>query len=440
MTTRPAAVRTASTASTAPRILLADADAFFVAVARLVDPDGAGKATLLIVGGSARSRGVVCSASYETRAFGVRSAMPVAQALRLCPRALCVPVPRAACAEQSRRIRQVLQRFTPLVEGASIDEWYLDLTGTEELYRHEALERTAQRIRHAVRAETGLSVSLGGGTNKLIAKLAVERAKPRPGNQASGVHVVPSGSEAEFLLGFELADIPLIGRTFQARLQRKGLRTVQQVTEQDLATLERWFGKREGHWLYQRVRGLDQGRVTPREQARRISREHTFPVDIGDDVVLERELLRLVARAAADLRAEGMTARTITVKLRDGDFTTRQASRTLDEPVVADRVILGSARELLRRLRSARRAKARLLGVALSSLESSEAATQLSLFEGVPRLETDRDRAISQAVDRLRTKFGERIIGPAVRDRGQPDAGAGPRSTGRRNTRHARGD
>ncbi|MGH7632908.1 MAG: DNA polymerase Y family protein, partial [Gemmatimonadaceae bacterium] len=283
MTTRRATVPTVPTVPTAPRILLADADAFFVAVARLVDPDGAGKATLLIVGGSASSRGVVCSASYETRAFGVRSAMPVAQALRLCPRALCVPVPRAACAEQSRRIRQVLQRFTPLVEGASIDEWYLDFTGTEELYRHEALERTAHRIRHAVRAETGLSVSLGGGTNKLIAKLAVERAKPRPGNQASGVHVVPAGSEAEFLLGFELADIPLIGRTFQARLHRQGLRTVQQVTEQDLATLEQWFGTREGQWLYQRVRGLDQGRVTPREQTRRISRENTFPVDIGDD-------------------------------------------------------------------------------------------------------------------------------------------------------------
>src|SRR5688500_12717559 len=119
------------------RILLADADAFFVAVARMVDPDGAGKAPLLIVGGSAESRGVVCSASYETRRYGVRSAMPISRALRLCPQAMCVPVPRRACSQKSREIRAVLERFAPVVEGASIDEWYLDLGGTERLYHDE---------------------------------------------------------------------------------------------------------------------------------------------------------------------------------------------------------------------------------------------------------------------------------------------------------------
>ena len=153
-----------------PRILLADADAFFVAVARSVDPDGAGKSALLIVGGRPGSRGVVCSASYETRAFGVRSAMSIAQALRLCPDAMCVPVPRQACSDASRAIRRVLERFTPVVEGASIDEWYLDLGGTEALYHHEPLETTARRMRDAVKAETGLSLSVGGGSNKLIAK------------------------------------------------------------------------------------------------------------------------------------------------------------------------------------------------------------------------------------------------------------------------------
>src|SRR5690242_18578584 len=129
---------------TARRILLADADAFFVSVARLVDPEGAGKTPLLIVGGSASGRGVVCSASYETRAFGVRSAMPMARALRLCPDAMCVPVPHE-CSAKSREIREVLERWTPIVEGASVDEWYLDMTGTEQLYKGEALERTAHR-------------------------------------------------------------------------------------------------------------------------------------------------------------------------------------------------------------------------------------------------------------------------------------------------------
>src|SRR5205807_4681355 len=157
------------------RILLADADAFYVAVARAVDPDGAGKAPLLIVGGSRESRGVVCSASYETRKFGVRSAMPIARALRLCPDAVCVPVPFKACVQKSAEIRELLHQFSPVVEGASIDEWYIDLTGTEGVYRHEPLATTAQRIRSALREATGLTLSIGGGTNKLIAKLAVDR-------------------------------------------------------------------------------------------------------------------------------------------------------------------------------------------------------------------------------------------------------------------------
>src|SRR5918997_2768506 len=150
------------------RILLVDADAFFVAVARMVDPEGAGKARLLIVGGSAKSRGVVCSASYETRKYGVRSAMPISRALRLCPQAMCVPVPRGACSRKHREIRAVLDRFAPVVESASIDEWYLDLGGTEALYHNEPLANTARRMRHAVLEEAQISVSFGGGTSKLV--------------------------------------------------------------------------------------------------------------------------------------------------------------------------------------------------------------------------------------------------------------------------------
>src|SRR5919108_6125363 len=132
------------------RILLADADAFYVAVARLVDPEGAGKAPLLIVGGTRESRGVVCSASYETRKFGVRSAMSIAHALRLCPDAMCVPVPMKACGAKSREIRAVLELYSPVVEGASVDEWYMNLDGTEGVYHHEPLEKTARRMRKAV--------------------------------------------------------------------------------------------------------------------------------------------------------------------------------------------------------------------------------------------------------------------------------------------------
>jgi len=167
----------------ARRILLADADAFYVSVARLVDPEGAGRASLLIVGGSAERRGVVTSASYEARRYGVHSAMPVARAIRLCPKALVVPVPWEACAERSRQIKTVVELFTPVVEQASSDEFYLDMTGTEGLYRNEPLVETARRIRAAVRQATDLSVSIGGGPSCLLAKLAAGVAKPLPGTE-----------------------------------------------------------------------------------------------------------------------------------------------------------------------------------------------------------------------------------------------------------------
>jgi len=410
-----------------PNVLLADADAFFVAVARLVDPEGAGRAPLLIVGGSADSRGVVCSASYETRAFGVRSAMPVSQALRLCPRAMCVPVPRRECSVKSHQIRAILHRFAPVVETASIDEWYLDLTGTEALYGGEPIERTAERIRDAVREGSGLTVSIGGGTNKLVAKLAVEVAKPKPGTGRTGVHIVPNGTESEFLTRFTLGEIPLVGPRFQERLKRHGMVTVRDVLAHDERTLVTWLGKRDARWLLDRVHGVDHGKVTGDGELKSLSREDTFAVDIGDDASLERELLRLVVRAAADLRAEGLTTRTVTVKLRDFDFSTRQASRTLDDGVMSDRPIHETARALLRRLRSARRCKARLLGVSLSSLAAAPAPSQLAFFEAPagPLTETARDRTIAHTVDALRERFGDDAIGPgalARRARPAPDA------------------
>ena len=397
------------------RILLADADAFFVAVARMVDPEGAGRASLLIVGGSRESRGVVCSASYETRRFGVRSAMPISRALRLCPDALCVPVPRKACSRKSHEIRTVLSRFAPVVEGASIDEWYMDLAGTEGLYHNESLAATAHRMREAVKGETGLSVSIGGGTNKLVAKLAVERAKPKPGTAADGVHVVEAGGEESFLATFTLAELPMVGPRFQERLAALGMRTVMDVrrhTRDDLRTL---IGAREAEWLWNRAHGVDDSDVEGGGEAKSISRDETFSEDLHDDRDLERELLALVTRAAFDLRADGMTARTITVKIRDMDFRTRSAQRTLLEPVVSDRVIYRVARDLLHTLRAARRIPARLLGVSLSSLVYDPLADQLALFASAdPLSETDRDRVLSRAVDRVREKFGPAGILPAT--------------------------
>jgi len=387
------------------RILLADADAFYVSVARLVDPDGAGRAPCLIVGGSPERRGVVTSASYEARAFGVTSAMPMARAIRLCPQATVVPVPFEACAAKSREIRGVLQRFAPLVETASSDEYYLDLTGTERLYRDEPLADTARRIREAVLTETRLSVSIGGGASKLVAKMAATLAKP------GGVHVVPAGEEAAWMRRFQLADLPFVGPRFQERLARYHLLTVDHAVAAGRANLVQWLGEREGAWLWDRVHGVDHSAVEPGGDPKSISRDETFAVDVDDDATLTAELIRQVDRAAADLREDGFLARTVTVRLRDADFTDRQASRTLEAPVLSDRAILRVAKELLLRLRAARRTPARLLGVALSGLVRDDAPAQLSLLEAAaPEAESAKDRAVAKVVDDLRRRVGDDAI------------------------------
>lgn len=400
------------------RILLVDCDAFFVQVARMEDPAGAGRAELLIVGGHPDQRGVVCSASYAAREYGVRSAMPTSRALRLCPDALLVPVPRRACSTKSAEIKTVLERFTPLVEQASIDEFYLDLTGTEALYGGEPLDAIAERIRATVAAETGIEVSVGGGTQRMIAKLAVSLAKP------AGIHIVPAGTEPEFMTRFDLADLPGVGPVLAERLRYYGMRTVTDALRYEESTLRSWLGDSAGRSLYRRIRGLDPEPVTPRAPAKSISREETFPRDLDDDEALEGELLRLVIRAASDLRREGLLARTVTVKIRDADFRTRQAGRTLPAPIESDRAVHQVALELLTRLRSARRHPARLLGVTLSQLvEAGDGAEQLGLFDAggagggevdgaASSPESERDRTLTRAVDRLRARFGDGAVVP----------------------------
>ncbi|MBY0491282.1 MAG: DNA polymerase IV [Gemmatimonadaceae bacterium] len=424
---------TAAPSPTPRRILLVDADAFFVAVARQVDPEGAGKATLLIVGGRPGSRGVVCSASYECRAYGVRSAMSIQRALKLCPEAMCVPVPRQACSSRSKAIAAVLARFAPVVQASSIDEWYCDLAGTEALYGHEPLEATAQRIREAVREATGLSVSIGGGTSRLVAKMAVELAKPKPGTGATGVYCVAPGQEAAFLAPLKLADLPMVGPRFAQRLERMGLERIADAQGWTEAALVSRLGDRAGAWLYRRIRGLDDSIVSPRDRQKQVSREETFARDLDDDDVIERELLRLAVRVSTDLRRQALRARTVTVKLRDRDFTTRTAQRTLGSFIESERSVAKAARQLLRQLRGKRRIGVRLLGIALSHFDDEPAAhrnlvgTQLGLFAAPPTpasapptaaaeadpTEGARDRALTRALDRIRDRYGSGAILPA---------------------------
>jgi DNA polymerase-4 len=389
------------------RILLVDCDAFFVQVARLEDPDGAGKARCLIVGGSPSGRGVVTSASYEARAFGVRSAMPTAQALRLCPEATVVPVSRQAVSERSRHVRGVLERLAPVVQAASVDEFYLDLSGTERLFARESLEDTARRIRERVLAETEISVSIGGGTRRVIAKLAASRAKP------AGVHIVPAGAEQDFLDELELAEIPGIGPSLVEALRKRGLVHVRDAVAVQQEWLEKWLGKRRGAWLYRRVRGVDESAVAPTERRRSISAERTFFRDLDTRRELERRLLEISSSVGGSLRRRDYRARTITVKLRDSDFRTRTRSRTLPEPIESDTAIYEVAKDLLHELRADREVPARLLGVGLTGLTAdAEGTEQLGLFAETVAGESERDRSVSRLVDKLRDRFGRGAVKP----------------------------
>jgi DNA polymerase-4 len=397
-----------------PRILLADCDQMFVAVARRADPEGAGKARLLVVGGSARSRGVVCSASYEAREYGLHAGMPISRAVRLCPQAMYVPVPGKACHQAHRAIRAELERWAPVVVPASVDEFYLDLTGTERLYHDEPLAATAARVRTAVHDATGLTLSIGGAANRLVAKMAAERAKPRPGSGATGVLVVAPGEEAAFMAQCLLAEIPGVGPRLQAELKGRGLTAIREALGIDQRTLCSWVGQATGRWLYRCLRGQGSGELHPEPDNKSISRETTFSRDLVSDDAIEARLLRLLTELAAELRSERLSTRCVTVKLRDHDFRTRQAGRTLPDPLSTDRALYEVARDLLRTLRGRRRVAARLVGVSFSALQSPGGPGQLDLLpaEAHPA-ETLRDRRLAAAVDRIAAKLGRSAIRPA---------------------------
>lgn len=385
----------------------------FVSVARLADPEGAGKARLLAVGGS-RSRGVVVSASYEARAYGVRAGMPSSRAARLCPGLVFAPVPGGAIGAKHRELRAVLELWAPVVEAASVDEFYLDLSGTEQVYRREPLAETARRIRQDALRRTGLALSIGGGTNRLIAKLAAERAKPRPDTDGTGVLIIPPGGEATFVAGLALAELPGVGPKLQAALNRYGLTRVEEALRLDAATLERWLGPGMGRWLFERIRGRASEAVHSSPENKSISHEQTFSRDLTSDDAIETRLLGLITALARELRADGLATRCITVKLRDHDFRTRQASKTLKEPLVTDRALYQVARELLSGLRRRRRTAARLVGVSFSSLDAGIGPAQLALLpaEGAST-ETARDKRLATAVDDIKEKLGGKAIRPA---------------------------
>jgi DNA polymerase-4 len=384
------------------RIIHVDLDAFFVEVCRQVDPR-LRDVELLVVGGRRDQRGVVQSASYGARRFGVHSGMPISRAVALCPDATFHQGEFRHYRDASRAVRAILKGFSPTVVMASLDEAYLDFTGTDRLYPVSLLS-VAGNIRDRIKSETGLDASVGIGPNRMMAKIASEAAKPR------GLLEVRQGWEEGFLAGLPLSAIPGIGPKSASRLADLGFKDVIDIQRKPLTELQRLLGdgarglKRRAHGQGSGV--LRGGSGLPKS----MSRETTLADDTSDRDRLFRLVSLFTARIAAQLRSEGLQARTVTLKLRHGDFHTITRQRTLREPTDLDRELREPARQLLDAAFPAvvRRGRGvRLIGVGASNLIPGGTG---DLFEPPDRT---RMRELTSALDQVRERFGFESVTPA---------------------------
>lgn len=373
-------------------ILHVDMDAFFVSVELLEHPELRGLP--VIVGGQKNQRGVVTSASYEARKFGVHSAMPLRTAGKLCPHAVFLDNRHELYSQWSDRVASILAKYSPVVEMASIDEAYLDLTGTERILGQSLA--AAHRLLAEITRSTGLPCSGGLASTRLVAKVASDQAKPR------GLIWVPPGAEAAFLAPLSVRRIPGIGRVTDAALAGAQIRTVQELAEVSLQRLEEMFG-RWGSALYRKARGDDTYEFFVDAEPKSISHNCTFREDTSDRETIEGTLSFLTQKAGKRVRDAGLFCRTVTLTLRFSNFRTVTRSRTFAAPTDLDSAILSAARALLRTAWDGS-ARLRLVGVALSSFLASSAATgQLELLDSAQREKLER---LARAADRLRDRFG----------------------------------
>ena len=360
-------------------ILHVDMDAFFVAVEVRRDPTLRGRP--VIVGGNG-ARGVVAAASYEARAYGVRSAMPSVRARRLCPQALFLPADHAVYAEASARIMAHFHDVTPLVEPLSLDEAFLDVTGAQRRLGDPAT--IARSLRERIATDEGLSCSVGVASTKFLAKLASEAAKPAPSPRGpvpgAGVVVVEPGRELAFLHPLPVTALWGVGPATLQRLQRLGVATVADLAALPLPALVASVGDAHGRHLHALAHNHDPRAVEPDRAAKSVGHEETYPVDLIDRADLEREVLRLADGVAARLRRAGTAARTVTLKVRFGDFTTITRSRRSAVPLDGALELARIGRELLDRIDVG--AGVRLLGISASGLEPA-GVRQLSLDLGL---------------------------------------------------------
>jgi DNA polymerase-4 len=382
------------------RILHVDLDAFFVEVCRQRHPELRSVA-LLVVGGRRDQRGVVQSASYAARRYGIHAGMPIAQAVGLCPAATFFQGSFVHYRDASLAVRAVLQRFSPTVVMASLDEGYLDFGGTDRLYPVSLLP-VAERIRDAVRAETGLDCSIGIGPNRMIAKLASDSAKPR------GLMEVRAGWQERFLAGLRLAALPGVGPKTAARWAELGLTEVHQAQAMEVAALARLVGG-DARALKRRAHGNGGATLRAERLPRSVSRETTLSRDLRDPEELEAVLALLTARVAGQLREEQLVGRTVTLKLRHDDFRTVTRRRTLETATDLDAELYEAARVLFREaFEDVRRRNrgVRLIGIAATGLG---VAAEADLFEPPER---QRLKDLSAAVDKVRGKYGFGAVTP----------------------------
>ena len=379
-----------------------DMDAFFVSVEELFDPSLKGKA--VVVGGQRHERGVVSAASYEARKFGVHSAMPLRTAAKMCPHAIFVDGHPERYRERSEKVHEVLCSFSPQVEMASIDEAYIDMTGTERL--HGPALRAAHRLHEKMKSETQLNCSIGIGISRLIAKVGSAKAKP------NGVLWVVPGREAKFLAPLDVRDIPGVGKVTEKSLHDLGIRQVGDLAKFDDSFLEQHFGK-WGLALAGKARGEDAGgwfdtEVGEDVGAKSISHEHTYNEDTADAEQMESTLMRLSEMVGRRLREANFHARTIQLKLRYKDFTTITRAHTLAAPTQLDREIFEQIRLLFRK-NWKKGAQVRLLGVHTSGFEGE--GVQGDLLDGERR---ERWQKAMSAADKLRDRFGESSVSLAT--------------------------
>lgn len=366
-------------------ILHVDMDAFYAAVEVLDNPSLWGRP--VIVGGLG-PRGVVSTASYEARKFGVRSAMPMAKARKLCPHGVFLPPRFERYAEVAEGIRGILYEYTPLIEPVSLDEAFLDLSGTERL--HGPPEYVAREIHRRIPRETGLTCSVGLGPNKLVAKVASSRAKP------GGLLIVPPEKVREFLDPLPVEVLWGIGPVTARRLGEWGIRTVRDLREVGPELLSAWFGPHTGSHLFRLAQGRDDSPVVPVREAKSLSQERTYPRDLHDPEEIRAEIRSLALRVAERLRAQGLLAREVFIKVRWADFSTHTRQQRLPEPTDHVFIIAEAALALLSRVRP-RPMGIRLLGVGAGGLIPAR-FRPLHLFL--------RDN-LSQAVLRVRERFGD---------------------------------